>query len=462
MFREINSSTFTNSNPITFYINGIPQTNTYGYEAQFENVERIEVLRGPGGALYGKDSIGGVINIITKKPSNEWGGSIGAEYAEDNTIMTNLNLGGSIVDDILFLNLGGYFNKTDGWMTNTYNGSDVNDEKIYRFNTTLTYRPIDRLKLNLSLMVDRDKTGAYMPFGKVKELSRDKVKNSGFDVDTFYETDSITAGLNLEYDFNSVKFSSTTTYKEIDNIRRYDIDGTYGNKQDGFKIFQDAELDTFSQELKLSSLNSDKFRWVAGLYYEKEDTTHIRAGRQMAINQKNIESDTPMKSTANTYAIFGQGSYDILDNLTLTLGGRYQRIEKNINLKSYKYPIGMHLAQPSYTLNADTSWNKFLPKIALNYKINDSFNIYAGYSRGYLPGGFNRLTPTGDIDNNKFNSQISDNYEIGFRGFFLDDRLMFGANLFYMDIDDMHLFEIVGSGTSRIHRVSNGGKAKSQ
>lgn len=77
-----------------------------------------------------KDSIGGVINIITKKPSNEWGGSIGAEYMKDNTIMTNLEFRWSFDRWHFILNLGGYFNKTDGWMINSYDGSDINDKSI--------------------------------------------------------------------------------------------------------------------------------------------------------------------------------------------------------------------------------------------------------------------------------------------------------------------------------------------
>lgn len=464
-FRGINSSIFTNSNPITFYVNGIPQTNFYGYEAHFNNVERVEILRGPSGALYGKESIGGIVNIITKEPDNEWGGDIGAEYSQDNTIMTSLNLGGALIDDKLFLNLGGYFYQTDGWLKNNYNGSDALDDEVYRLNSNIIYKSNDRFKLNLSLMADKQDISGYIPTINSGILTRDQAKKeTSFDVDTFQEIENLALSLNLEYDFDDFKLSSLTTYKNTDIYAEFDADygsgvNVFGTNIDGIIQYRDVEIDTFSQEIKLSSLNSNKFRWVAGLYYENEDIHNKSLRYPLAHTLPITESDTPAKGESDTYAIFGQGSYEILDNLTLTLGGRLQRIEKKMDSKAYSYPLHSKNGTLLYELKSDEEWDEFLPNIALNYKINDNFNIYAGYSTGYLPGGINYFATAPAIGDHKFEPQTSDNYEVGFRGFFLDDRLMLGINLFYMDIDDIHIYDEINPG---IWVVGNGEKATSK
>ncbi|WP_052137716.1 TonB-dependent receptor [Campylobacter sputorum] len=465
-FRGINHSIFTNSNPITFYINGVPQTNFYGYEAHFQDVDRIEILRGPQGTLYGKESIGGTINIITKEPDNEWSGDIGTEFAQDNTYTNSLNLGGALVDDKLFLTLGGYFYKTDGWLKNNYNDSNALNDKVYKLNSSLVYKPNERFNMNLSFFKDNQDASGYIPtIKKSPILTRKQAKKeTSFDVDSFQKIDTYSSSLNLEYEFDDIKVGSLSTYKNTDIYAEFDADYSNGVNKFGTNLdkviqYRDIEIDTFSQEIKLSSLNQDKFRWVAGLYYESENTNNKSLRYPLAHESPIKEMDSPAKGKAKTYAIFGQGSYDILNDLTLILGSRLQRIEKDMHSKAFSYPLHSNKGTLLYELNTDESYNKFLPKIALNYKINDDFNIYAGYSFGYLPGGINYFATSPAIGGHKFKPQTSDNYEVGFRGFFLDNSLMLGVNLFYMDIDDIHVYNEVIPGT---WVVGNANKATSK
>jgi iron complex outermembrane receptor protein len=153
-------------------------------------------------------------------------------------------------------------------------------------------------------------------------------------------------------------------------------------------------------------------------------------------------------------AAFGQVVIPFLDDsLELTLGGRLQRIKKDIDLETY-------LGVPLYTLDEDKTWDAFLPKVALSYKINSDLSTYFSITRGYLAGGFNYNASAGTTETNSFDAQESTNYELGIRGNLLDNSLYFSAAIFYMDIEDLQVWSI--DPYTDIRSTSNAGAAHSQ
>ncbi len=150
------------------------------------------------------------------------------------------------------------------------------------------------------------------------------------------------------------------------------------------------------------------------------------------------EMSSVSETNANTYASFGQVMIPFMDDrFKLTLGGRYQHINKEMDLDMFFQPVG--LSSPSYlSISPDKDWNIFLPKAALSYRINDNWNIYASYSQGYMPGGFNYFPSTPSDEENTFKPQQSRNYEIGLKGEI--NRLWINMALFYMDIKDIHVY----------------------
>jgi iron complex outermembrane receptor protein len=121
-FRGLNASMFTSNNPVVIYIDGIPYADRFGFDASLANVERIEVLRGPQGILYGKDAIGGVINIVTQEPDNVFRGKAGVEYGSFNSMRGVFNGSGPLIRDTLYLGLNGQYQRDDGWIENTHAG----------------------------------------------------------------------------------------------------------------------------------------------------------------------------------------------------------------------------------------------------------------------------------------------------------------------------------------------------
>ena len=462
-FRGINHSEFTNSNPVVIYIDGVPHSSVYGnYNALLTNAERVEVLRGPQGALYGKDSIGGVINVITKAPKNEWGGNFTAEYGSHKYMMSGLDANGALIDDKLFMSFGAIGQRDDGWITNAYNKDDrANKNSSYKFNATLTAKPTDRLTARLTLSADRAKDGFFQGgIGILGKLKRDDAKTANYEVPTTMDSKSFAQSLGVEYEFDKVKFTSITAHKNSHADGKYDADFVFKNSpnEDGLEQWQDVEIDTLSQEFRLNSVNEGKFKWIAGIYLEKEETENKKMGQEFYDGAQKNGQNAPAKFESDTVALFGQASYDVVDALTLTLGGRYQQIKKDVDLRMRYYVPIPAWGMSNYDLKDGARWNKFLPKFGVLYRLNDDISLFANYSTGYLAGGYNYFASR-DNAGNKFNPQTSHNYELGIHGNAFDNRLRLSATLFYMDIKDVHTYQILPPNS---YITKNGGDAVSK
>lgn len=330
-FRGINTSVFTNNNPVVIYIDGIPQSSQFGYNVSFANVERVEVLRGPQGTLYGKDSIGGVINIVTKTPTNEYEGEIGFEYGSNNYLQNKFNLSGPIVKDKLFFGINSILSKSDGDITNhnTSLNKNANRNKTQNFNGNLLYKPTDDLDIKFNISKDKNyrywiNGGVVSSIDDIHKYKRKDFKDTNYDVDTYTKIDSTSQALNLSYNINNLNLNSLTTHKKLEMDGNYDTDWGNSNTYKGLERFQDATTKTFTQEFRLSN-KEDANRWLVGLYFEDEDFLSDRYGVQ---RPPNTEINAVSKTTSKTYATFGQITFPIIDKLDLTVGGRYQKIKK--------------------------------------------------------------------------------------------------------------------------------------
>ncbi|WP_418180897.1 TonB-dependent receptor [Aliarcobacter lanthieri] len=468
-FRGINTSLFTATNPVVIYIDGIPHSNRFGYNTSLVNVEKIEVLRGPQGTIYGKDSIGGVINIVTKQPDN-FEGFISTEYGSNNFMEGKLNLNVPIIKDKLYISTNGVISKNDGWITNhnLAQSSDANEQKLHKLNFNIVYKPTDRLSSKISIFNSKDKKyfieGGIIPSNNINDYKRKDFKNTNFETDSYNDTTNNSQALNLTYDFDNYILSSTTTNSKTDIKFNYDFDWSNNPANDNLNIFANTELKNFTQELRLQNKDTANIKWLTGLYYEKDKFNNKKYGSEYPaymwgniFGTDNIYTDYVSKTSSQTQAIFGQMIIPIIENIDLTLGARYQKIKKDINLDYFMKPTGSN-NQAVYSLDSEETWKTFLPKFALSYKINDNNTSFFSISKGYLPGGFNYYADSGTIDNNKFDAQKSINYELGIKSYLLNNKLNISASIFYMDIDDIHLFNFDGMRMT----TTNGGKATSQ
>lgn len=461
-FRGLIPSMFTNNNPVVVYIDGVPIINRYGFDASLANVERIEVLRGPQGTLYGKDAIGGVINVVTKAPDNEWQGMTGAEYGSYNYMQGIFNLNGALVDNKFFMGINGKYEKDDGWIENTNPGLDSsgNEWDNQQLSAYLLYTPTDRFTARFALSMD-DRSdlwcnGYALPRGSdFSDFNRDDAEEVNYDMPAKVDMDSFSQSLFLSYAFDAMTLTSTTTHRYQDIEGVYDADFMAGTYYDGLGQYNNSESATYTQELRLSGNNTSGVRWVGGVYFDMEKYELGPYGMEYPYYGNyfmNAVSDTD----TTTYAAFGQAMIPLGDRFELTLGGRYQHIDKEIDLRVYNLPVGT-AGSAFFSYTGDKNWDVFLPKAALKYSLNDNWDTYVSYSEGYMPGGFNTFATSGTADDNCFDSEKSANYEVGIKGTL--DRLRISAALFYMDIENIHVYKAYGTG---IYYTDNAESAHSQ
>ncbi|RXK13556.1 TonB-dependent siderophore receptor [Halarcobacter mediterraneus] len=460
-FRGLNASLFTENNPVVIYVDGIPVSSKRSYIISLENIERVEVLRGPQGTLYGKDAIGGVINIVTKEPSNETSGSIGFEYGSNNYMRGTFNLNTPLIEDKLFINLNGELTSDDGWVTNTYNNDDkASKENNKNFATSLFYKLTDNLSTRLSLKKERSKNygfkgyGIASPSAQFSDFKRDDAENHGFENTSFEKYTINSQGLNIKYDTDNYTFDSITVHRKTSVNGKYDLDYTNGTYLDNSSMFNDETLENYSQEFRISNKENNGIRWLGGIYLDKTEQKHDPYGTHTLMygidyGTANMKSDMDN----DTQAIFGQTMIPLYKQLELTLGARYQRIKKKIDYDYYTNAIR------TTGYNTQKTWNTFIPKIALNYKINDNFSSFISVSKGYMPGGFNSAASGSSINitESTFEPQQSTNYEIGIKGIY--EKFDFTASVFRMNIEDVHVYRRLAGGSVF---TDNADKAHSQ
>jgi len=440
--RGLNTSFFTYNNPVVLYIDGIPHTNRYGYDASLMNIERIEVLRGPQGSLYGKDAIGGVINIITKKPSDTWEGTVGAEYGSDNKMKGTFQANGPVAESF-YAGIYGSLSKDDGWIENNNISldKDGNDEEDMRLGLNMLYTPTDNFSARLHI-IHEDQEKGFIDGGttgtrKFQDVKRKDYEKANFDVDTFLKTQTDSQGLNLEYKNDYGTFTAITTNRNID------VDGQFDTDYSRFPTYNNAffseylNIDTISQELRWSKELASGIKWVSGLYYEKETVEYEDYGIRNWIISGSSKGEGETKSSA----IFGQVSIPFYEDFELTLGGRYQYIEKDIDVTNT-----FVFAGPAIKFNTKKDWNTFLPKATLTYNLDDFWTLYSSITTGYMTGGFNPAPQTTDIESNSYKPTETLNYEVGAKASLLDDQLFLSTSLFYMDIENIHVNTVTASG----------------
>lgn len=442
-FRGLNTSAFTNTSPLVIYVDGIPTSNRQGYDLNFANIKRVEVLRGPQGTLYGKDAIGGVINVISKTSNNKWEGKIGLEYGNNNTQYAKFYSGGALKEDEVFFNLYGSYEHNDGWIENTQSGmkKDANGLNKNHYGFDIIYLPTEDLKVKASISNSYEKQDGlydtvYLPSSiNIKKVKRSDYESLSYNNETFTKNKTSTQALSFNYFLGDLILDSITTHKTLDSDGNYEMDA--GNGIAFIKdsnIFLDATSETTTQEFRLSNDESD-YRWITGLYFERDKLENDRFGSYLSAFNSTLNAKS--KTTSDTKAIFGQIVVPFSENYELTLGGRYQSLTRDYDLENTATVV-LPGFPGNFSVKEKETWNVFIPKAALSYEVNNNLTTYATFTKGYVAGGFNTAPSSSNLDNIKFDPQSSMNYEIGSK--FYTDNLYLNSSIFFMDIKDVHVY----------------------
>ncbi|MGF1911373.1 TonB-dependent receptor [Vibrio kasasachensis] len=400
----------------------------YTFDNQLLDVERVEVLRGPQGTLYGRNASSGVINVVTNPADFVTEGEIGITIGDYNRRGGKIISGGAIGDsDTWAYRTAVEFTDSDGYYTHAKTRQDDVDE-VDNLNGRIKLRraPSDsQWDITATLAATRIRNGntSIASFDNLKEdphkVYSETIGHS--------EVDLYSGAINAAYEGSSVDFVSLTSYTYEKKDEYNDLDF---NDSSLIGISHSLALDTeqkkLAQEFRLVSKQDRNFRWLAGVYLQAESITN-GVENNMSGSVFVIDAD----SDIHNYAAFANIAYDLTDNLEFIAGLRfdYEDIEYDYHSTFMGFDNEKYLK--------DKSHSEILPKLGLNYHVSDDAMLYASASRGYKSGGYYLTAPAEQYA--EFDPEYTMNYEIGMKSEWLDQHLVFNTALFWVDWRDQQV-----------------------
>lgn len=381
-----------NNDPaIGFYVDDVNYMDSRVFDTNLFDIERIEVLRGPQGTLYGRNSLGGVVNIVTKKPDNEFHYGLEQTVGNENLYETTLYMRAPLIKDKLFFGVSGTSEQMDGYNTNDFLDKKVDRRRGLNGRMQLRWMPTD--KLDVTANVDGEKVND----GVFPLTDMDQADKNPHHVSYNYEgrdkRDTLGSSLRVAYDAPWFKVTSITAYRGYNDVTRNDQDFT---PYDLITAREDIKDRQFTQEFRFASPEgSGPLKWLGGLYLYKKHQDHT-----LDLNYGQGAADMGMVPMAMTntadsdiktygYAVFGQATYTLFDKLDLTAGLRYEYEKNKLDYASDYLAGGMVVPGMGSDIRGRKHDDVFLPKAQIAYRWTPDFMTYAGVSRGYRSGGFN-------------------------------------------------------------------------
>jgi iron complex outermembrane receptor protein len=481
--------------PVAIYIDGIYQAGKIGNVFDLPNVERIEVLKGPQGTLFGRNATGGAISIVTRDPGQnpEISGEIG--YGRFNEVRGKFYASAPITET-LAASVSLTARKSDGYIRNTFLNTDANPSHNLMGMAKLVWTPTPEFtaKLSGSYFEHSDPTflsphvlaGTIPPgtsptgAGGLFVTNYDKYTMRS-NHETFVDTHGWRGSLDLQYDLGAVKLVSLTGYvdaysENISNSPASESAASYSGSGTPSKMF--------SQELQLQSTGSGPLKWIVGGYY-----SHSNEGFSDLISVANVPSPIRpadllvagasvtafhVELRTKSFAGFAEANYELTDRLRLTAGLRYTKENRAIDGFRYSYTalpaagnqtlklyntmlgteplvFGRTIAAASVT-DREKDFSKLTFRAALDYKIQDDVMVYASFNRGFKSGSYTATSLSATAV--PVNPEVLDAYEVGFKSEFLDHRVRFNAAAFYYDYSNIQVGLITGAGVTTVENAA--------
>lgn len=436
---------FGGDQSVAVHVDGVYQVTTQAALQEFLGVDRIEVLRGPQGSLYGRNATAGVVNIITRRPSMDFSFEGDLELGNYDRFRQRALVNVPLVDGKAAALVSVINSDRDGFRYNPFLDDRIDDENYWATRGQFLLRPADNLDILLSANYsdeDDSRTLGFKINRNVFAPQVDLLPTFGLaggtvpeDPDIIYsDKDSIQhfnqygTSAHIDWDLGGVLIKSLSAYQVNKTREDIDIDGTEVPYFNGFT--DGGRVSWFSQELQALSQGDGPLQWILGLYHLRDKRRERGVFTTPLFDELGLSSGPigrDFDQRTRSYAVFGQATYRLLENLRLTAGARYSH-----ERKSATQYVAADVDQGIAATNRKT-WDAFTPKFAIDYSLSDDVMVYASVTRGFKTGGFNESAT--DI----FDPEYIWSYEAGVRSSFLDNRLRLNATGFYYDYSDIQV-----------------------
>jgi iron complex outermembrane recepter protein len=492
-----------NSEPsVAVLVDGVLETNPYEFTQGLYDIKQIEVLKGPQGALYGRDAIGGAIIIHTADPSDHFEASTRLGVGNGLAEKAGLNFSGPL-DSAGTLKYRASFNyyNTAGYLENVYLDRKADPYRDYSGRLRLLWTPADNFSADLRFMYDKAETTAYYfviprsqesnPFsdfttpGNANDTTS-PIQNNNLGTD---KRDILDVALKLDYSLGYGTITSITDFnhtQEIDTGDAYDFrpvttsveyaltGGTPAADGGPFDESQSQFIDvkTVSQELRFTSPVVNGFSWIAGAYFvhtKRFISTGNLAdrgdGAPAVFYTPIVDPTNPFATNTNqtflsdsqdnnAWAVFGDAIYEFTKQWELDVALRYDQDQRQNTTDTPTFFLPTTTAVTGEVRKATFSATQ--PKATLRFKPTDDWTFYGGWSRGFRSGGFNQ-TGVGEVArangvlgvNDLFQAEIADTYEVGFKSQFFDRRLTLDADVFHTQSKNGYFFVFIAADSTQ-------------
>jgi iron complex outermembrane recepter protein len=451
-FRGIGSS--PNNPGITTYIDGVPQLNGNTSSHELTGVDQIDFIRGPQSTLYGRNTMGGLIDIRSAKPSlTDWSSGVLGTYGNYDYKDVRLDFGGPITADKLGLSLSGGYSGREGYTQNVATGADIDNREAVFGKGQLLFSPNENWEVRLILSGESANDGDYA-LGDLTAI-RAHPHQVSRNTDGSTERDIFSATLLAGYSGGTFDFESISGLDWWETLDVTDIGYALTPLTPVINRQNDEKAVQFTQELRLSSAkdapvtlgDSLSLKWQTGLFFFTQNYD------QLAVNNIPIFFTGSREQSALDdmgMGVYGQTTLTVFEKLDFTAGVRGDYEDKDADLYNqalFALPVVSRLNQ---------SYTAVTPHFGIAYHITDKHLAYATLTRGYKAGGFNSIAPAGGQE---YEEESNWSYETGFKTSWFEDRLQVNIAAFYTHWDDIQLNSPLGGGA---FFIDNAGSAASK
>ncbi len=468
-FQQIQSirglQVFSENAAVATYIDGVNNLDIIANGLQFTDIERIEVLRGPQGTLFGRNAMGGVVNIVTRQPGNTPSGNAELSLGNLGLRRYSFSFRSPIVADKLFVGVAALHTKQEGYLKNDTTlavnpqpdaqGQRVGDETSTYGSLTLTWLPTSRWRItaNAKAQIDESSNSGFYTSVANDSIARANPDKIFLGRIARHRRNLFNSSFAANYYGVGFNLSSVTTYQRI-GLAFADLDFGGGNifwsyGSDGRIGGESKPQEVVTQEIKITSTNpTAKLQYTAGVFgfwqNSFEPTTNTVNSNPFGFFGPVVNAVAVNDGRNQGIAIYGQASYEVLDKLSLTGGLRYDNEKRESIVGSGAILPGVPTVISNETYSG--SYSALSPKVAVAYAFAASGSVFASYTRGYRAGGVNaQVVPSGVSQT--FDPEYSNNYEIGAKYATPNRTLQLSAAVFRIDWTDLQFFSQVVPGT---------------
>ncbi len=437
---------------VAMHVDGVYLGDTNLALARVFDIERIEVLKGPQGTLYGRNSTGGSVNIITRAPEREFGAAMKVTYGSFSTTRIDGHLNIPLERSALRLSVAGA--DGDGYIRNAVDDRRFAEDDFRAARFAWRFEPADTLRLDVMVQAASDDGASgelWLPNPAFLPVPTDVHVTNVTLADPFLELDSRLARASLEYDLGFAVFTAIAGEAKSEVRNRDDCAGL-PFLRGCVRELKPAITRESSQEVRLASGQDAALTWLAGLYRFDEAST-TRYFQQTSVNNPLPSNDATWTTATDAWAAFGQITRAFGTRWAVTGGLRYSAEERAVT------EIGTGTGDSPELASADNDWDQLSWRVDVEYAANERLRVFAGASTGFKSGG----VTTERLPDGTFDAYDAENLlalESGFKWRSADDHLALDASFFHYDFDDLQVATTYFDGADVITEIDNAARAK--